>query len=177
MSSSVDNELVLSGSPDSLTELRLALGNPEAKDPDERLLEFDRLVPMPNGLIDRQPTDECVGGDHAHPMDWHCWRLEHWGTSREATDVSIEGSAESGSLRYEFETRNTTVFPLLQVIAARWPGTSIDFAFLSPAEEHAGTQHYSPTNGWSEREFASGLPHLRSALGASRLASRVPDAG
>src|SRR5687768_11908186 len=121
MSNSVDNELVFSGSRESLTQLRLALGNPEATDPDERLLEFDRLVPMPSGLINRHPSDKCDGGAHAHPMDWFCWRLEHWGTSREATDVSVEGSTESGSLRYEFETRNTTVFPLLHVIAARWP--------------------------------------------------------
>ena len=72
MSNSVDNELIVTGTPESLTELRLALGNAEANDPDERLLEFDRLVPMPEGVIDREPRKECFGGEHAHPMDWFC---------------------------------------------------------------------------------------------------------
>jgi hypothetical protein len=58
------------------------------------------------------------------------------------------------------------VLPLLRVIADRWPSLSVDFAFVFPAEEHAGSQHYSQANGWSEPQFASGLPHLRGVLGA-----------
>lgn len=175
MSNLVENELVLTGTPASLASARSTLGDPEADEADQRLLNFALLVPMPAGMIDRPPTEDCGSGKHSEPMDWYCWRLEHWGTAREASYVSLEGSPESGLLRYDFSTTNTPVIPLLPVIASRWSTLSIDFAYVAPAYEYAGSQHYTPEGGWSEAIFADDLPGLRSALGTSRLALRVPD--
>ena len=109
MSNLVENELVLTGTPASLASARSTLGDPEADEADQRLLNFALLVPMPAGMIDRPPTQDCGSGKHSEPMDWYCWRLEHCGTARDASYVSLEGSPESGLLRYDFSTTNTPV--------------------------------------------------------------------
>lgn len=70
MSNLVDNELVLTGTPASLASARSTLGNPEADDADERLLNFDFLLPMPAGMIDRPPTEDCGSGKHSEPLHW-----------------------------------------------------------------------------------------------------------
>jgi RES domain len=56
MSNLVENELVLTGTPASLASARSTLGDPEADEADQRLLNFALLVPMPAGMIDRPPT-------------------------------------------------------------------------------------------------------------------------
>jgi Ferredoxin-like domain in Api92-like protein len=168
----VSNELILTGLPSDLEAVLVALGDADAENEDRRLLDFGRLSPIPEDVLDIEATPECLLGEHnGGPMDSHCWREQHWGSTRNACWLALEGSAESGVLRYEFSTAWTPPRPLLLVISSLWPGLSIDFAFAEPNMVSAGRHRYTPGHFWGQAEAAFDEDMCRAVLGNSALAS------
>lgn len=168
----VANELILTGLPADLEAVLAAFGDPLAENEDRRLLDFGRLAPIPGDVSGVEATSECLLGEHeGGPMDSHCWRDLHWGTTRNARWVEIEGSPGAGVLRFEFSSAWSPARPLLPVISSLWPRLSIDFAFAEPNMVMAGRDRYAPGAFWGRADAAYDEDLCRSVLGGSVLAS------
>ncbi len=169
----VSNELILKGSRQELASVRKILANPRATSQDQRLLDFARLASMPREVIGHQPLKDCGVAYHAGgPLDWRCWRETNWGSCRNASRVSVEGSAEAGYLRYEFTTAWTPARPFIVQVWLAWPGLSIDFTFVVPAMLFAGRdRRLVGDDRWTQANARYDEALCRAVLGNSRLAA------
>lgn len=152
----VTNELVLKGPGDMLETAQAMLGDADAEEEDQRLLDFSRLIAEPDDL----PWSE---GDD--------WRTEHWGSKWNASSVSLAESPITGLVRYTFETAWTPAIPLLAIIATKFPALSIDFAFIETSELVAGRIRYANDSGWIEVSAAGDADSCVAVLEDSHLAS------
>lgn len=165
----VSNELTLTGSPRSLAAAMATLGDSTSTDPDRRILDFGRIVPMPPEVASRPSSSECLHGRHVDPMDRHCWAEVHWGTVRKASNVSMEGSVRGGVLRYEFSTAWTPAEPIVLAIGLRCPSLSIDYRYVETTSLVAGRIRHRPNGSWGRSVAEGDEASCKAVLGDSRL--------
>ncbi len=117
-----DNRLAIAGPPDVVMELvRLVDG-------DEQQLDFERLLPMPQDLLDGADDDAPASIADGFP-GWYLWRQEHWGVKWNASDVTRRGYGRTGRVRYRFFTPYGPPAEFLDDLAALMPEVSMQLSF------------------------------------------------
>jgi hypothetical protein len=98
-----------------------------ALESDDTALDFERLLPTPQRLLD--------GGDYHAPdvadglPGWYQWRREHWGVKYNAWCVTRRGFGRTGRVRYRFNTPYGPPIEFLDAVAGMAPEIEIDLRF------------------------------------------------
>ncbi len=130
MANSVFNRLVVSGLPDDLAALVELLRGPDFDDGDECVLDFRRHVPIPDDL------DLSSSSTGLPPS--YLWAVDNWGTKWNALYPEIEGDPGAGSVRYDFETANSTPDVWLFTVSTAHPSLTFDHEFCEEFDHFAG---------------------------------------
>ena len=133
---------------------RLAEFRYQALDLTERRLDFNLVVPEPR-TIHQGPCCE----DHANGVTcWRTWRLDHWGTQQNGTDLEII-QCDDDAVDIRFETLGSHPFALICELSRRVRDYELEVAY---ADENLGTNlgQYTIDRGEviEELEFAEGTP-------------------
>ena len=101
----------------------------------ERVFSMDRFVPVPTELPEysrSQPMEEAALLTHYHgqPNSFQ-WRMEHWGTGRDAEDSRLEDQGDT--LSYRFNTAWTPFSEnAIATLAAMFPKLDLRMDFDEP---------------------------------------------
>jgi hypothetical protein len=133
------NLLAVSGSTDDLRKFKHAVraAEPDPESGERAVLDFDRLVPMPQELAeDRGDLEAGV-----FPA-WHAWRLEHWGTKWNVWFPRLTGTLKSGELRYRFETAWTPPYEWLERVAPMFPALAFHLEYQEEMDHFSGVARW-----------------------------------
>lgn len=122
-----DNAITITGKPKMLSKLlkQVETTVSEAGD-DSTLFDFNKIVPMPNGV------------------DWYSWSIENWGTKWNASDVVIldEYSWEEGEVIFVFQTAWSPPVPVIKKLSKDNPSVKIVHKFVEEGMGYYGTYEY-----------------------------------
>lgn len=145
------NRLEVSGAGPVLTAWRAAQRGPTAAYGGARqaaqALSFHAQVPVPATVIRRGyraagPGDlqrvialQAGGEDPAPhlPLDGESWQTLHWGSSRDADDVTV--TERPGGLVLHFATAWAAPVPWLRAVAAAWPALRFELWSIEPGND------------------------------------------
>lgn len=132
----VKNVVTLGGDPKKVKELLDAIrGNVGGQ---ESVIDFNRIIPMPDGLMDTvSPTrseDEAKANiARFGARDWYDWAIANWGTKWNACDAMLLGANEN---IIEFSTAWSFPRPVFDRLAEMFPDMYIDVRY---ADEDFGS--------------------------------------
>ncbi|GGL06878.1 hypothetical protein [Deinococcus radiotolerans] len=145
------NRLEVSGADDLLAAWRAAQQGPtpvygRGRAPTQALT-FSAQVPVPaavlargygvGGLHDLQRAVAITAGGEDPtpdvPLDGASWQAVHWGSSRDAAEVTV--IVTPGRLTLDFVTAWAAPVPWLEATAARWPALRFELWTIEPGNE------------------------------------------
>jgi hypothetical protein len=134
-----DNALTVAGPCSALRDFRDAVraSRPGPATGERAVLDFGRHLPMP-------PEVAAEVGDLTAGLlpGWYAWRIENWGTKLNAVGATVDGSAESGELRYRFRTAWTPPVEWLQFVAGAHPALAFELAYEEELGRFGGVMRF-----------------------------------
>jgi len=92
------NHVAFEGSKEKIIELKELFAS------DERVFDFNKIVPMPEDSEDFQATgDLTMDAEKEDVNNWYYWSVKHWGTKWNAVDSHLDVDNED-RLEYSFRT-------------------------------------------------------------------------
>lgn len=89
---------------------------------EDRVFDFNTLIPMPQDAVDS------IGTPGVSPL-WYRWSVDNWGTKWNAYDISVSESS------VRFDTAWSAPLPIFEALAERFPDYSFDIKY---ADENYG---------------------------------------
>lgn len=109
--------------------------SPSEPDGEPTVLDFERMIPVPEELRGNQETDP--DDPHGFPK-WRTWAVEHWGTKWNAWYPSLEGNPDDGEVTYSFQTAWTPPDKWLAKASTEFPTLEFRHEYVEEMGHFAG---------------------------------------
>jgi Ferredoxin-like domain in Api92-like protein len=133
--------LEITGDPEEVRACLTAMSSPESAVDDERLFDFDRVVPLPAEFRERLKEPSATTSDW---LDKAGQMLGYWGTKWNAYDVTVERQPEGRWARIKFNTAWTPPIPVITTLADQFPNLAFDLAYFDVMAAYAGRGRRAP---------------------------------
>ena len=134
MSNEVKCILVITGDPDAVGACLAAMRSPESEDEDQRLFDFERVIPLPPDLR-AQEAPPGASGEEAVRWAWRAASV--WGTKWNAYGVTIDDQPDGGA-RIRFFTAGAPPRPVIETLAEKFPSLGFDLTYSDEQMPVAG---------------------------------------
>lgn len=123
----------------------------------DTIFSFHSVIPQPDHLLDEDDprrltkTPKVESGNDVMP-DWYNWRVQHWGTKWDVTDVYLRETKVSMS--YEFETAWSPAEPVVRRLSEKFPNAYITLTYNEPGMGFKGSISFKDGEVMRETEYA-----------------------
>jgi len=109
----------------------------------EQPFDFNRIVPIPEELANTSSPNK-VNADEMEQKygykDWYDWRVVHWGTKWNASDVELDFDSPR-QLKVRFNTAWSPPMPIIEKIAEMFPFASISLDWEEEGGYYGNTEY------------------------------------
>ena len=135
-----ENRVCVYGDDADVSAFKELVGNLDAEDADQRLFDFNKVLPMPEEMEGTvapraEPDHELIekfGYDN-----WYDWRTVNWGTKWNASEVDMIFD-EADMVRFEFATAWGPPIGVYLEIVNRFPNLDVEWFYHEPSCRIAG---------------------------------------
>ena len=136
----VKNRVFFKGDDDKIINLLNTIRGDSKKD-EESVIDFNKIIPMPEGLIDtvsppRSKEEAKENIKKYGEEDWYEWAIKYWGTKWNACNQSLLNNKPFNSgFNIEFDTAWSCPKPIFDKLAEMFPDIEIEVEY---ADEDLG---------------------------------------
>ena len=158
-----ENTLRIIGEGVDVEACLAGVGRPASSSHGDGLIDFDRLIPAPEGLLLTSARhDPCPDGAEG---DLPCWRRNHWGTPFPPRNVTTTRLLDGRVGIVDFSSASSPPWPIIEEIARRYPDLEFDYAVATRGTHEAGRARRRPggasTHEASRARRRPGVPWTR----------------